>query len=285
MNVKNAFIPAAGFGSRMGKVGEKLPKPLWPIFEKTMLELQVLKLQEMGFKKIFINTHYEHKRVSEHISSKFENVFFLYEKTILGSGGCFYNLKNHSEFDSDLVYVQNSDIFYFFNQRYIDNINEDDSVATLFLVNPRRGAHKEVVVENQLLVGISNMKEGALTYSGNGVVNVSLLKGREGVSGFFSSVANYENQKVRTVHPESGEYWDFGTKELFYNSIFEILNNSSSQMYKFLIDQDALSIKKQKVNAYSSELFSIKDSSIFLDSCEVNIENSICYGGICEKIT
>ena len=41
MKVDNALILAAGKGTRMGNVGKILPKVIWPIFEKTILELEV----------------------------------------------------------------------------------------------------------------------------------------------------------------------------------------------------------------------------------------------------
>ena len=47
MKVNKALILSAGFGTRMGEIGKTLPKILWPIFDKSLLELQVLYLKEM----------------------------------------------------------------------------------------------------------------------------------------------------------------------------------------------------------------------------------------------
>ena len=41
MKVDHVLILAAGKGTRMGKIGKVLPKVLWPIFAKNLIELQV----------------------------------------------------------------------------------------------------------------------------------------------------------------------------------------------------------------------------------------------------
>jgi len=41
MQIDYCLILAAGFGTRMGKIGKKLPKVHGPDFEKSLLELQV----------------------------------------------------------------------------------------------------------------------------------------------------------------------------------------------------------------------------------------------------
>ncbi len=76
MQIDYALILSAGKGTRMGEVGKLLPKPLWPIFHKTLLELQVEYCLELGIKKIFINTHY----LAESIRN------FLFEKKMAGYG-------------------------------------------------------------------------------------------------------------------------------------------------------------------------------------------------------
>ena len=41
MKVDHVLILAAGKGTRMGKIGEIVPKVIWPVFNKSLLELQV----------------------------------------------------------------------------------------------------------------------------------------------------------------------------------------------------------------------------------------------------
>ena len=65
MMLKSAFLPSAGFGTRMGEVGQYLAKPLWPIFEKSLLELHLLRLNSIGINQVGINVHHLHEEVKE----------------------------------------------------------------------------------------------------------------------------------------------------------------------------------------------------------------------------
>ena len=56
MKVDNILILAAGKGTRMGEIGKKIPKVLWPIFDKTLLEWQILYAKQfVGNAQIYIN--------------------------------------------------------------------------------------------------------------------------------------------------------------------------------------------------------------------------------------
>ncbi len=48
-----AVILAGGIGSRLKPFTEIIPKPLLPIGEKSVLEIQISKLAEYGFKDIY----------------------------------------------------------------------------------------------------------------------------------------------------------------------------------------------------------------------------------------
>ena len=53
-----AVILAGGLGSRLAPFTQIIPKPLLPIGEKAVLELQILNLARHGFRDIFIATNY-----------------------------------------------------------------------------------------------------------------------------------------------------------------------------------------------------------------------------------
>jgi NDP-sugar pyrophosphorylase family protein len=58
-----AVILAGGLGSRLKPFTEVIPKPLLPIGESSVLELQVLSLKKHGIKDIYIATNYMSKYV------------------------------------------------------------------------------------------------------------------------------------------------------------------------------------------------------------------------------
>lgn len=64
-----AVILAGGLGSRLKPFTETIPKPLLPIGEKAILEIQIERLKKYGFDEIFLATNYK----SEYIESFFGN--------------------------------------------------------------------------------------------------------------------------------------------------------------------------------------------------------------------
>lgn len=56
---KQAVILAGGLGSRLRPLTEAIPKPLLPVGEKSILEIQVLRLKEHGVEEIFVATNYK----------------------------------------------------------------------------------------------------------------------------------------------------------------------------------------------------------------------------------
>ncbi len=70
MALDHAFILCAGYGTRMGEIGKVLPKLLWPVFEKKMLELQVLYARQLGCRKIYINSHFLHEQIQAFVDEQ-----------------------------------------------------------------------------------------------------------------------------------------------------------------------------------------------------------------------
>lgn len=80
--IDTAIIMSAGLGTRMGDIGKILPKPLWPLYEKSLLEIQIRYLKKKGISKIYINTHHHHDQIEKLLTDlNIENVEILYEKS------------------------------------------------------------------------------------------------------------------------------------------------------------------------------------------------------------
>lgn len=54
-----AVILAGGLGTRLKPFTEVIPKPLLPIGEQSVLEIQINRLKQHGFTEIFLATHYK----------------------------------------------------------------------------------------------------------------------------------------------------------------------------------------------------------------------------------
>jgi NDP-sugar pyrophosphorylase family protein len=85
-----AVILAGGLGARLKPITEVIPKPLLPIGEKSVLEIQINRLKRYGFDEIFIATNYMAEYVDAFIGdgSRFGvRIHFSKEKKPLGTCG------------------------------------------------------------------------------------------------------------------------------------------------------------------------------------------------------
>lgn len=85
-----AVILAGGLGTRLRPFTEVIPKPLLPIGEKALLEIQIEYLKSHGFETIFLCTYYK----SEYIRNFFGDgsrygvkLFIVKEDQPLGTAG------------------------------------------------------------------------------------------------------------------------------------------------------------------------------------------------------
>ncbi len=105
-----ALILAAGLGTRLLPYTKYMPKPLFPIAGRPLLDVIIHNLQHAGCKEIMINTHHLHEKIEAHIARQTYKipVFTRYEPEILGTGGA---IKNVADFWDDTPFVViNSDI-------------------------------------------------------------------------------------------------------------------------------------------------------------------------------
>jgi mannose-1-phosphate guanylyltransferase len=273
MQADFALILCAGFGTRMGELGKVLPKVIWPIFSKTLLELQLDYCRDLGINNIYINVHFQHEEIIKHLSTISHhnlNITVLYENPLLDSGGAIHNLARRQEIGySGKLLLLNGDQFLFFNietyQRALESLKNPEIRAILFgiIVNKNEN-YNETIIKDDLLINIEKSTNGPrsidfVTYSGFGIVKLDGLQPIEGASKFFQSVVNYKFEKTIMVVPEKSEYWDFGTSEIYVRNIFKILAKISKNegcFFKSFLEAHAVDFSNYK-NFLNEQLNSI----------------------------
>jgi mannose-1-phosphate guanylyltransferase len=289
MQIDYALILSAGLGTRMGEIGKKLPKALWPVFYKSLLELQIDYCNDLGIKKIFINIHFLADEIKNYLKSdkKFENIILLHEDPLLDSGGAIHNMAVRADVNyKGSVLLVNSDQFLFFDEKYFQKAVDSliDSRAALFGIKVDKSAkYNETVVVNGQLKEIKKADglKDYVTYSGLGLLKLDGLKKVPGISRFFESVTDYKNEKVSFVVPESFEYWDFGTADIYFNSIKDIFENFKSNKKTWLMD-----FLKQH-GAFDGDVnnfFSPELNSISLEGKNAFEANGLVGMGIVQKV-
>ena len=121
MKINTALILSAGFGKRLNPITLTTPKPLLEINNITMLEKCIKLIENLGIKKIIINTFYLKDQISNFLNNKnFNCEIKIIEdgKNILDTGGGILNMINHSE-DNDFL-IFNPDTLW--QKEYFDEI-------------------------------------------------------------------------------------------------------------------------------------------------------------------
>ena len=252
MKIDYVLILGAGLGTRMGPVGKELPKLLWPVFEKSLLELQVEFSTNFKPKEIFVNTHYESEKIHEHIKKNELNITPIHEEVLLDIGGGIHNLASKLKYKGRLL-ILNGDQFLFFDEPALDEFFEKSLQTEVTLMGIevlKNSGYNELIIKDEKLQDIQKSSETTpekyLTYSGVSIVNMDLLAPIKGPSKFFDTVAKYRNGSVEVITPHEVEYSDFGTAKRYIDSMRGVLLGEKLEMRHFLLANNSL--KKKKIN-------------------------------------
>lgn len=296
MQIDYCLILAAGFGTRMGAIGQKLPKVLWPVFERSLLELQVAYAKSLGIEKIFINLHYMGEEIENFCRGKsaFEGVQFLWEKPeILDIGGAVHNLANLPSVNyKGRLLVLNADQFFYLKKeelyKYLENYHSHSGVLFTYLVNSSMGYNALEINDKRFVKKIIKNKDigpnqTIETYTGISLIDLSQLEKISGASSFFISVCPFEKKEIPSILLNKVDYWDFGTIARYWESCFRILEtyreNSNHPFLRFLVQERALKTWKidlQNISYYSS---SPKVINLNLDKETKSLAPSIILSG------
>ncbi len=86
---RKAFLLAAGTGSRLGPLTDKIPKCLVPLGKTTLLDIWLDRLLQAGIREVLINTHHLAEEVESRLSRRAQRpaVRTVFEQKLLGSAG------------------------------------------------------------------------------------------------------------------------------------------------------------------------------------------------------
>jgi NDP-sugar pyrophosphorylase family protein len=154
--ITQAFVLAAGLGTRLRPLTEDLPKPLIPIFQKPLLTFALDHLLGVGIESFVINTH--------HLPAPFEKFFaggayegrrvtLVHEPEILGTGGGIKNIEHHLRAEPFLVY--SGDVLTDIDLKpLLDEHSRTGNDVTLALRETDHGA--DVALDGSRVVDIEN---------------------------------------------------------------------------------------------------------------------------------
>ena len=90
----DALILAAGFGSRMGDLTEKIPKPLLNVNQKPLITYALELIESLSLDNIYVNTHYQANILQKFLKQNYPHIKISHEVNILGTGGGIKKIQN-----------------------------------------------------------------------------------------------------------------------------------------------------------------------------------------------
>lgn len=157
--MRTAFILAAGLGTRLRPLTERVPKALVPINGQPILQKNLMYLRRFGFERFIINTHYLAEQVQEFVQNfqpHFEaELLLMPEPTqILDTGGAVKNISTLLDADESVL-VYNVDMLT--NMDLGDFIRSNDpAIAARLLVSHRQSSRNLIFDPQNRLVGWQN---------------------------------------------------------------------------------------------------------------------------------
>ena len=126
------------------------------------------------------------------------------------------------------------------------------------------------------MTGIGEKRRNATTFSGIGLLNLNNLTVEKKSSSFFETVANFKKDSVKVLLVDEYEYWDWGTRDLFFNNYWDVLEKESA-MRTFLLKEKIMI--EEKINLEKRAYGAEKENIINLGSMErkKEIGNSVIY--------
>lgn len=225
-----AVILAGGLGMRLRPFTEVIPKPLLPIGEKAILEIQIERLKHYGFDEIFLATNYK----SEYIESFFGDgskygvkLTISKEDKPLGTAGPLTLIKNHLD---EPFLVMNGDILTLIDfLKFYNYAQEKERILTIAIKKELLPfSFGNIFFKEDFVTGIQE-KPDIVTYILAGIYvmkpDIFEIIPRNQSYGMDTLIKAMLEKQIPVVKYEMQEYWldigrvdDFKEAQDFYNN-------------------------------------------------------------------
>jgi mannose-1-phosphate guanylyltransferase len=229
-DITQAFVLAAGLGTRLRPVTDELPKPLIPIFQKPLVTFALDHLIGVGVNKFVINTHRLPELFQNFFAAREYSGFpttLIHEPDLLETGGGIKNAESH--FGSEPFLTYSGDILTDVElQPLIDEHFRRKNDVTLALRHT--GLAAAVALRDHRVVDISNRYgvAGDFDFANIAVWNPSIFQRippRKKVS-FIPIIGDWIGQGARIggVVMDDGNWFNIGSRKE-YLDVHRLISN------------------------------------------------------------
>jgi len=223
--IRQAFVLGAGLGTRLRPLTEDLPKPLVPIFQKSLITFAFDHLIDLGIEKFFVNTHHRPERFAEIFARSIyrdRKIEFHHEPDLLETAGGIANIADSLGDEPLLVY--NGDVLTDLPiARLIGDHFRAGNIVTLALRSGGGPKHIAFDAGTGRILDINNQlgtcAADEFVFSGIYIVErkfVDLLERgvkRSVIPTFLELIRRYE--RLGGIVIDEGHWWDVGNREAY----------------------------------------------------------------------
>jgi len=228
-----ALILAAGYGNRLRPYTETVPKPLFPIDGRPLLDIHIQRLYRAGCRALVVNTHHLHLQIADYLKRQTYPipVHLSHEPVILGTGGAIKNLVNF--WDETPFMVINSDVVTDIDLRSVYDFHCRHTHPVTLVLHDDPQFNSVGIDAAGFVNGFGadadrqTPNKAVLTFTGIQVVDPVVLDdipaGR-----FYSSIDAFKKiikrgQKI-CAYVNQNHYWqDIGTPDNYHRAVFDHL--------------------------------------------------------------
>lgn len=237
--IKKAMVMAAGVGSRLDPLTQKIPKPLVPVLNKPVMDILLQKLKNYGVEKVIANTHYLAEQIQERYSknSPIDIHFdYIHEKNLSGTAGGVKKCEFFFEDVEDFIVVSADGLHDADFDKIVRSHKESGCIATMAIsaVDHAEVCHYGVVVPTKEHVVSEFQEKPSVEDAKSNYINTGIYVFNKRIFDFIPEGEKYDFAK--NVFPrllEAGEkintyriysYWsDIGTIEQYIQSNIDAL--------------------------------------------------------------
>ena len=166
--VKQAVILCGGFGTRLGSLTKKIPKPLLKFSKKPFLDYLLKNLSRYGIKEILLLCHYQ----KDQFIKKYHNkkiyglkIRCLVEKVPLGTFGA---LKHSSKYLNSYFLLLNGDTFFDINLRdFIYRFDKNRFIGALAIAKKKENRFTKIIIKKNF-INKFNIKNNTSSFINSG---------------------------------------------------------------------------------------------------------------------
>jgi N-acetyl-alpha-D-muramate 1-phosphate uridylyltransferase len=107
---RSAMVLAAGLGTRLRPITDRLPKPLVPVCGRALIDHVLDRLVVAGVQRVVVNVHYKAEMVASHLATRHDlEIALSHEDALLDTGG---GIMKALPLLDEIFYVVNSDVIW-----------------------------------------------------------------------------------------------------------------------------------------------------------------------------